>query len=140
MSKEITLDIGGTPAELERITAAVEDLAEAEDWPAEFVFQITLVLEELEMNIIKHAYGDQGDAQSRIVMSSDAERLTIKIVDGGKPFNPLEEAQQPDLDASLEDRKIGGLGVHLVRSLMDEISYRREDDQNCLTLVKLRAS
>ena len=144
MSRQITLDLGGTPDELERINVAIEELAENENWPKELVFQIGLVLEELEMNIINHAYEKDdclsGRAGSRIVLRSDADRLTIEITDDGKPFNPLQDAKKPDLDAGLEERKVGGLGVHLVRKLMDEISYRREDGQNRLTLVKFRSA
>ena len=158
MSKQITLDIGATPDELGRIQSAVEQLAESEDWPPDLAFQITLVLEELEMNIIHHAYETGGSGAgksaagksatgksaakkspgSRIVLDSNSDRLSIEVIDEGKPFNPLEEAEQPDLDASLKERKVGGLGLHLVRNLMDEISYRREAGKNRLTLVKFR--
>lgn len=148
MSKQITLDIGATPDELGRIQSAVEQLAESEDWPPDLAFQITLVLEELEMNIIHHAYETDSSAAgksaaakkagSRIVLDSNSDRLSIEVIDEGKPFNPLEEAGQPDLDASLKERKVGGLGLHLVRNLMDEISYRREKGKNRLTLVKFR--
>ena len=138
MSREITLNIGGSPAELERINAAVEEMAETEGWPAELIFQTTLVLEELEMNIMNYAYSGDESAHSQITLRSDPKLLTIEVSDSGKPFNPLEDAKEPDLDASLQDRKIGGLGVYLARSLMDEISYRRENDRNYLTLLKRR--
>ena len=138
MSREITLQIGGSAAELARITAAVEDLAETEGWPAELVFQTTLVLEELEVNIMNYAYGDDESVQSQITLRSEPDRLTIEISDSGTAFNPLEDAREPDLDAALEDRRIGGLGIHFVRTLMDEVSYRREDGRNHLTLVKRR--
>ena len=57
------------------------------------------------------------------------------VHDGGKPFNPLD-VKPPDLYAPLEDRELGGLGIHLVRSLMDQVTYRREGDQNVLTVRK----
>ena len=138
MSREVTLQIGGSPAELARITAAVEDLAETEGWPVALTFQTTLVLEELEVNIMNYAYGDAESVQSQITLRSDPDRLTIEISDSGKAFNPLEDARKPDLDAALEDRRIGGLGIHFVRTLMDDVSYRRENGRNHLTLVKRR--
>ena len=138
MSREITLQVGGSAAELERINAAVEELAETEGWPSELVFQTTLVLEELEVNIMNYAYGAGESAHSRITLRSEPDRLTIEVSDAGKAFNPLEDAREPDLDASVEDRRIGGLGIHFVRTLMDEVSYRREDGRNHLTLVKRR--
>jgi sigma-B regulation protein RsbU (phosphoserine phosphatase) len=64
-----------------------------------------------------------------------AERLTVTISDDGLPFNPLS-AKAPDTKASLEDRDIGGLGIHLVRSMVDDVSYHRRIDKNVLTLVK----
>lgn len=138
MGKEVVLNLGNAPEELERINQAVESMAEEEGWPSELVFQITLVLEELEMNIIQHAYTGARSAASQITLNSEADKLTIEIVDEGPPFNPLEDAPEPDLDASLEARQVGGLGVHLVRSLMDELNYSRDGDKNRLTLVKLR--
>ena len=138
MSKMITLNVGGTPDELKRINAAIEALAEEERWPADMTFQVALVLEELEMNIMNYAYDGDETATSKIDISSDDERLVIEILDSGKPFNPLEDAKRPDLDAALEDRETGGLGIHLMISMMDEVRYRRESNKNRLTLVKLR--
>ena len=60
------------------------------------------------------------------------------IADDGRPFDPLTEAPEPDLESAIEDRPIGGLGVHLVRTMMDEVRYRREEGKNRLTLVKRR--
>ena len=62
----------------------------------------------------------------------------IEISDDGQPFNPLKDAPKPDLEAALEDRPIGGLGIHLVLTMMDEMHYRRENERNHLTLVKRR--
>lgn len=138
MSRVIVLDIGGEPDELNRIREAVENLAREESWPAELGGQVMLVLEELEMNIMQYAYNPEESAKSRITLTSDADRLTIQVVDHGRPFNPLEDAPAPDLDAALPERQVGGLGIHLARSMMDEIDYRREDGGNRLTLVKRR--
>lgn len=138
MSKMITLNVGGTPDELKRINAAVEALAQEEDWPADMTFQVALVLEELEMNIMHYAYDGDQTATSQIDISSEDDRLVIEILDHGKPFNPLEDADAPNLDASLEERESGGLGIHLMVSMMDEVRYRRESNKNRLTLVKRR--
>ena len=66
---------------------------------------------------------------------SDENSLTIEIVDDGRPFDPLTDAPKPDVNAELEDRNIGGLGIHLVRKMMDDVRYRREEGKNHLTLV-----
>ncbi len=138
MGREVVLDIGGEPDELNRIRDAVEKMAREERWPAELGGQVMLVLEELEMNIMQYAYDPDEPPKSRIILTSDVDRLTIQVVDHGRPFNPLKDAPEPDLDAALPERQVGGLGIHLARSMMDEIDYRREDGGNRLTLVKRR--
>ena len=60
-------------------------------------------------------------------------------MDNGRPFDPLNDAPEPDLDSGVADRAVGGLGVHLVRTMMDEMRYRRDRGRNHLTLVKERA-
>ena len=64
--------------------------------------------------------------------------ITIEIEDDGHAFNPLLDAPEPDLDAEVEDRTVGGLGIYLVRTMMDEVRYQRQQNKNCLTLVKRR--
>ena len=137
-AKEVRLDLGATPDEVNRLAAAVAELAAAEAWPEEMAFQVTLALEEVAMNIINYAYPEGTPAASQVALKSEADKLTITITDQGKPFNPLEDAPAPDLEASLEDRQVGGLGIHLARSLMDEAHYARQDGANRLTMVKLK--
>ena len=60
------------------------------------------------------------------------------IADSGKPFDPLEDAPVPDVDAPIDERPIGGLGIYLVRNMMDDMQYRREGDRNYITLVANR--
>ncbi len=137
MGAQLALRINSEDGALERITAAVEDLGEREDWSPDLVFRINLVLEELGLNAIQ--YGSKGKTPDiEIVMVSDHEQVTVTISDAGTPFDPLTDAPDPDVDASIEDRPIGGLGVYLVREMMDEAHYKREDGRNHLTLIKRR--
>ncbi len=138
MNAKLVLTIETRPDELETITAAVEDLGEREGWPPELVYRVNLALEELGFNIMNHGY-DEGLHEFEITLISEADTLTIEIVDDGRPFDPLNDAPQPDTGAPIEDRPIGGLGVHLVRTMMDEMHYRRESGRNHLTLVARRA-
>ena len=125
--------------ELQRLEAAVEDLAQQEQWPPNFLYQVKLVLEEVLVNVINYGYGDQeGMHKIDVELISEPKTLTIKIADDARAFDPLSQAPVPDVEASLEDRPIGGLGVYLVQTLMDEAHYRREQDRNHLTLVKRR--
>lgn len=94
-----------------------------------------LVLDELLSNIIR--YGQVEPDSQPIVLELDvvADWLQIRITDSGIPFNPFDRAP-PDLDASLEDRQVGGLGIHLVKHFMDEYDYSYRDQHNVVTLKK----
>lgn len=138
MSGKLLLRVDPRVEELETITAAVKEFGEAERWPADLIFQVELVLEELGLNVINHGKSE-GLQQIEIRLTSEAEALTIEIVDSGVPFDPLTDAPRPDLESGVRERAVGGLGLHLVRSMMDELDYRREGGKNHLTLVKERA-
>ena len=124
--------------ELTRLTEAVENLGEQENWSLALVGKVNLVLEELAMNTINHGH-DEGLHEITVTFNSTDEALTIDVVDDGKPFDPLHDAPIPDVNAPIHERPIGGLGVYLVRKLMDELTYRREEGRNHLTLVAYRA-
>ena len=138
MSAALSLRIATRLDELPRLDAAVEDFAQEQAWPPDLVFQVKLVLEELGVNIVNHGHDDDARHEIEIEIASAADALTIEIADDGRPFDPLTEAPEPDIESALEDRPIGGLGVHLVRTMMDEARYRREEGKNRLTLVKRR--
>ena len=138
MSASLTLNMEAQLDEIERIHAAVSILSKAENWPPELLFQIQLVLEEIGTNIIKYGRDGETETEIQITLTSESKSLTMEIVDSGKPFDPLADAPAPDLDSEVQDRPIGGLGVYLVRELMDEASYRREDGKNKLTLIKYK--
>ena len=138
MSAKLVLKIETRREELDTITAAVEDLGQREGWPPDLVYKVNLGLEELGLNIMDHGH-DQGLHEIEITLISEADALTIEIVDDGRPFDPLNDAPLPDTNAPIEDRPVGGLGVHLVRTMMDEMHYRRESGRNHLTLVARRA-
>ncbi len=138
MSATLALKLTSGRDELAAITDAVEDLGRRERWPDALLFRVNLALEELGLNIMDYGY-DGGPCDIDIVLTSDDDAVTIEIIDGGPPFDPLHDAPTPDLDAAIEDRRIGGLGVYLVRTLMDDLRYRREEGKNHLTLVTRRA-
>ena len=123
--------------ELRRVAEAAEELGAQEDWSPALVHQVDLAIEELGNNIVRHGF-EGGPGEIRITLISDDDAITIEIADNGRPFNPLKDAPEPDLESALEDRPIGGLGIHLVLNMMDEMHYRREKEHNLLTLVKRR--
>lgn len=132
-SASASLKIVPTLDQLERITAIVEDLGEQDHWPPDLIFKVNLVLDELSVNIVN--YGGEA-SEIEVSLAADADEVRVEISDDGRPFDPLNDAMEPDLDAPLEDRAIGGLGIHLVREMMDELHYSREDGKNRLAMVK----
>ena len=141
MNPNLSLKIKAKREELDRITAAIEDLGGRENWSPDLVFRVNLVLEELGLNIMDHGRLDDGDGslhEIEITLTSEEDALVIQITDDGIPFDPLNDAPPPDLDGPIEDRLEGGLGVHLVRTMMDEMRYRRDRGKNHLTLVTQR--
>ncbi len=137
MSEKLTLRVETRLEELGRIAAEVEAMGRREDWPSNLVFCVNLAVEELGVNIIDHGhYG--GVHEFEVTFNSEPDRLTIEITDDGRPFDPTKDAPVPDLTSSLEARAPGGLGLHMVRSMVDEISYKRVRGKNHVALVARR--
>ncbi len=92
------------------------------------VFHLTLILDELITNIINYGYADFDEHPINVGLSLNGDTLTIRIEDDSEPFNILE-APEPELDVPLEDRErpIGGMGIHLVKNMVKNIDYKRED-------------
>lgn len=133
MSESVSMKIAPELDQLERITAAVEELGERDDWPPDLIFKVNLVLDELWVNVV-HYSGATGEVE--ISLDTDADEVRLEIADDGRPFDPLTETVEPDIDAPLEDRPIGGLGIFLVREMMDDLRYKRENGKNRLAMVK----
>ena len=122
--------------EMARLDRAVDEFGQAEQWPEQMSYHIKLALEEVVMNVINYAYDDDEAHEFEVRVESNSEHVVIDVIDDGQPFDPLQEAAEPDVEATLDARSIGGLGVFFVKTLMDHVEYRREDDHNRLTLTK----
>ncbi|MCE5248706.1 ATP-binding protein [bacterium] len=129
-----TLEIENDLSELHRIHDCLERLGEEWNIPPKPVFDIALTVEELVSNVINYGYEDTGNL---IVLrfSLDGDVLSVLIEDEGKAFNPLD-MPSPDIHAPVEERKIGGLGIHLAKTLMDSFSYERNGDRNRVTVTR----
>lgn len=141
MTATLSVNVRSRDDDLPRLAEAVEKFARAQLWPTTMAYQVQLALEELALNIVNYGYDDADRETARgaeIEIVSDDSGVTIEIVDDGRPFDPFSEAPPPDLESGLESRPIGGLGVHLVKTMMDETAYRREGGLNRLTLIKRR--
>jgi anti-sigma regulatory factor (Ser/Thr protein kinase) len=135
VSHQITLELKADMAGLETADQALDEFGAHMAWPEPALFQLRLVLEEIMMNVI--SYGSDGGAipHVRLHLSQQDTALAMEIADDGVAFDPLQ-APSPDLDADIDDRPIGGLGVFLVRELMDSVTYRREAGWNRLSVTK----
>ncbi|MEP7200251.1 MAG: ATP-binding protein, partial [Chloroflexota bacterium] len=99
-------------------------------------FQLTLVVDEACANVIQYGYADLPRTPIELTFVNDGEQVVITISDRARPFPP-EQAPAPDLDSNWEERRVGGLGWHLIRSLVNEVRYESlPDGRNVLTLVK----
>ncbi len=136
MSAELSLRLSATLDDIAQLHEALEGFAEQEGWTSKLEFEVKLVVEELFTNVVN--YGDCPGQPVEIEFTSEPERLIIDMADRGRAFNPLVETPDADTSSAIEDRAIGGLGVHLVLTMMDETSYRRDGDLNRLSLVKRR--
>ena len=132
----LTLAIENT---LDALSAALEDIeshGEAEDWPMSWLFNTNLAIDELLSNVINYGYQDDAAHEIGIDLRREGDTLTIVLRDDGIAFDPLADAPAPDLDSDVEDRPIGGLGVHLVKTLVDEVRYERVAGHNVVTLIQ----
>ncbi len=140
MTELLSLNMTTNGFDLNAITAEVEAMGERESWPPALVYKANLVLEELTLNINNYGNcgGNEGIRQIEITLNSEPDRLIIEVVDDGSPFDPTTDAALPNTNAPIEDRTVGGLGIHLVRTMMDELNYRREQGKNHLAMVARR--
>jgi anti-sigma regulatory factor (Ser/Thr protein kinase) len=121
------------PENVASVTEFVSAIAEEAGIHAKRLLHLQLALEEAVMNIGSYAYETPpGELLVRVTTSDD--RFVTELIDEGVPFDPMA-MDTPNLKAELDERRIGGLGIFLLRKVMDEVHYRREDGRNILTLV-----
>lgn len=137
-SSNLRLVLKNDKFELERLTAAFDEFADRHQVCDEARFQLQLCLEEMVLNVVNYGFDDGAEHEIHVDFEFQLESrtVTVNILDDGRRFNPLVEVPVPDIEAKLEDRAVGGLGVHFVRTFMDDADYRHVDGKNLLTLAK----
>ena len=123
------------PEEKPRLLRALEAFAAEHRLPAKVLQAAALVLEEHVTNVLQYAYADTSLHEIRVRLSCDEGALHVEVEDDGRAFNPLE-APPVDTSIPMEERPIGGLGIHLMRRFMDGLDYRREGTRNILRMTK----
>jgi serine/threonine-protein kinase RsbW len=127
-------------SEIAQLHQLVEAFGGQHGVPDAVVFAMNLALDEIVTNIIVHGYTEGGEHEIRVALALDENALEATVRDDAPAFNPLV-VPPIDLEAVGEDRPIGGLGVHLVRSVMDGVQYRRDGLENVVVMKKaLRAT
>jgi sigma-B regulation protein RsbU (phosphoserine phosphatase) len=121
--------------EIAAVNEKFEAFAEEFGIPATVAMKFNVIFDELLNNIVTYAYRDDDEHDIEVRMKLVGKRLTVTITDDGVPFNPLSE-EAPDIAAPLEEREIGGLGIHLVRNLIDDVTYQRQIGKNVMTLTR----
>lgn len=123
-------------SELRRLSHFVEHFSAAHGLSEDDAANINLVLDEIVTNVMRHGYEDRGEHEIHVTLGFDRGVAEIEVRDDGKAFDPFTQAPPPKLDVPIEERPIGGLGVYIVRELVDTTAYRREDGRNVVTMTK----
>jgi anti-sigma regulatory factor (Ser/Thr protein kinase) len=132
--KEIT--VNATLENIDRVTEFVKEQMEEYPCPVKTQMQINIAIDELFGNIAHYAYHPEtGAATVRVEMIAEPRAVLITFIDRGVPYDPLAQAD-PDITLSAEERQVGGLGIFMVKKLMDEMTYEYRDGKNILKIRK----
>jgi len=130
------ISIKNTIEEVQVAVQAFEEFAEECNMPMATMIKVNIVLDELLSNIVKYGFPEDKKGMIDITLELfSTGKLTIVLSDQGIPFNPFQIAP-PQLNIPIEEREIGGLGIHLVKELMDEYTYERTLDLNIVSMIK----
>jgi serine/threonine-protein kinase RsbW len=133
--RQLKLRIVNDLAELSRVAESVEEFCAGLGLAPGCAFKLNVAIEELLTNTISYGYSDSGRHEIAIDISRKGDTIVTELSDDARPYDPLN-APAPDLESAIEDRRIGGLGVHLVKTLMDDVAYAYRDGRNHITLRK----
>ncbi len=130
------IEIAALVDNLPEVLAFVDEQLESADCPMKIQLQIDIAVEEIFVNIAHYAYAPEtGSATVRMTIDDSQPAVIITFLDRGMPYDPLAR-EDPDVTLSAEKRKIGGLGIFMVKKSMDNVSYEYTDGFNMLTLTK----
>ena len=137
-TRTLSLTVDSDLGELGRVAAAVDEFADRHRFPHQDRHQVQLCMEELLMYITEHRHDDGGphEIEIHLEMNDENRRLRIRTVDGGRKLEPGALMFQPGPDTILEETVVDGLGLHLVRTYVDDLRYRHENGRNHLSLSK----
>jgi serine/threonine-protein kinase RsbW len=135
-ASDLTFTLRNQRSEIERMFSLLEEFCRSNRLSEDDMYNVRLVLDEAVINIITHGYDDADEHAIEVDLALDGHLLVIHVADDGVAYNPLD-APNPRFDLPFEQRRIGGLGVHLLKSLARDVQYRREDGRNHLRVEML---
>ena len=133
--EEYSFELKSSLSELDRLCQNLETFGKQFGFSKKLIFEINLALDELFTNIISYGFKDDDEHVITVTLTPQNDELCLCIEDDGRPFNPID-FETPDVTCSVEDCRIGGLGIHIMKKLMDEVCYQRCGDKNVLNLKK----
>lgn len=134
-SHGLEIEIGNDLSNVNRVNDKFIEFSQRYELLPKITNRICMVFDELLTNIISYAYSDSARHEIGVKVSLINDSIVIVITDDGLPFNPFTR-EDPDTDLAIDERRIGGLGIHLVKKVMDEVYYKRHVDRNVITLIK----
>ena len=133
MSDSLSQTIENTLTALPVLMTTVNRFLDRHAVPREAIFRINLAIEEIVTNVIKYGYDDTGLHSIKVFLTLFPDAIRLRMEDDGHPFDPLQ-VPKPDIHVPLDQRKVGGLGLLLVRDIAGRMAYRRENDANILEI------
>ena len=133
MRKEIT--IKNQVSELEHVARFIEEIGEELGLDMELQMNLNLVMEEMVSNVIFYAYPEGTEATIELAAESDGKELTFLLSDRGREFDPTLK-EDADLDTNPAERNLGGMGIFIVKNIMNQVTYQRLEGKNLLTMKK----
>jgi serine/threonine-protein kinase RsbW len=134
-AEPVKLRLKNSLNELSRLTGSVSEYLQQFELAPDAQADVTLILEELFINIVRHGYIDAGEHYVAIEVGVKGSEVAMMVEDTGVPFNPLE-MPAPDTTLPVADRQVGGLGIHIVLALTDSFTYERREGLNRVVMTK----
>ena len=135
MASRFEIRLNNEPQQIDRLQEQLAVFCNQCSLTDEIAFKLNLCLEELLVNILSYGFDSESEHEALVYLEVQHDLLHIEIIDDGIPFDPFADAPQPDLQAPVEERPVGGLGVHLVKSMTDSREYRFHENRNHVYLT-----
>ncbi len=136
MTMRKVLKLKNQMSELERVNAFVEEIGQELGLNFELQMNLNLVMEEMVVNVISYAYPEGSEAEIELLAESDGKQLKFVLSDRGKEFDPTLGGNT-DMDVNPAERDLGGMGIFIVKNIMNEVTYQRLEGKNLLTMKKI---